>query len=77
MTIKQQKSVTKALTAAGIAFKPCTMTDGSLAVMAIHDYEGMYPTEEARAAHTEAARIASRRGLYFEARGYMTGTLIR
>lgn len=46
------------------------------AVMVYHDYEGLYPTDEARKDYHTAMNYARKNGFHAEERGYCQATLI-
>lgn len=78
-----QEKIEKALQAAGLEYKPVRLwkTDSNSpetvpAIIAYHDYDGLYPTQETWLKIYQAKRIAAKYHLRHETRGYYTATLI-
>lgn len=77
-----EKKIENALKKAGLDYRHVTLMFGEFGentrpgIMVAHDYEGPYPTDEARALHHKALAIAAKYGCRAEARGYYTATLI-
>lgn len=71
-----RKRLERALTRAALEYKPATMGDGTPVFIVNTNYAGPYPTRESAAKSAAAARIASKRGLKYENRGFYTAVYI-
>lgn len=71
-----RKRIESALKRASLDYKPATMGDGTPVLIVDTNYTGPYPTRESSAKSAAAARIASKRGLKWENRGFYTAVYI-